>query len=743
MTSPGEESLWCVVGDDTNGYKFYNKASGTSKILGLTGTDGAARAKMIEEGANNYVTSFDITSSRIDGHFCMKQPNTNNYWNNRGKYLAYWNSTNALSGTGSAFLFEEADLEGLDFEFTDNTGTIHSGTGKCVKNSNDEINTRFTIAGIPSEWLTNVTTIDNVYKATIDLPFRLSSESKSKSNKFMMGGHGVTNFKIYADGDNVKVQKGKTPTTSDINQFLWEIYPIFEDGIIKFNIKNVQTGEYIYSATPKTEHAEGTLSLDPNNKSSFILKKIGNDATFAIDGVNLSISSSGNNNVQYVGLNSYTHAGSNMTFIPYWITYTLTDMAGGVHTGEYEGWSNLRPELPTFTGAEGYSVGEKTWGNGTVSATIDFGLTVSSETVANPILIGQGTWDGANSYEKLWKVVDGNVKVVDGTPYLGTSLWLIYPTLTGAEFTYKIKSVSTDKYVTANLESGDDAEANNTPITLTSTGTAFRYQATTCGSDKGFAYTNDNSTVMYLTRNGINDNDKLLGVHQAKASHNGNGIRFPEFTEYNVTIGETGYTTVYSPFTAITSSSDLKIYTITSAPQGNSVTLNLIKQPTNEEVSNYIYENQGVIIKGNPDTYTFTLTDWEDYYDADDWTNDKENMLKGSVTNTYVKGDAYVLSAPNGVGSVGLYKATLNKDENGNTGESHFKNNAGKAYLPAAASGARFLVFSFGDDMETGITETENENVKTENTVVYDLAGRRVQGAQKGIFIVNGKKVVR
>ena len=43
---------------------------------------------------------------------------------------------------------------------------------------------------------------------------------------------------------------------------------------------------------------------------------------------------------------------------------------------------------------------------------------------------------------------------------------------------------------------------------------------------------------------------------------------------------------------------------------------------------------------------------------------------------------------------------------------------------------------------ETSISEvkTENGNVKTE---IYDLVGRRVQNAQKGVFIVNGKVVVK
>ena len=45
-----------------------------------------------------------------------------------------------------------------------------------------------------------------------------------------------------------------------------------------------------------------------------------------------------------------------------------------------------------------------------------------------------------------------------------------------------------------------------------------------------------------------------------------------------------------------------------------------------------------------------------------------------------------------------------------------------------------------GEDTETGITETENGKVKTES---FDISGRRVERMQKGIYIVNGKKVVR
>ena len=423
------------------------------------------------------------------------------------------------------------------------------------------------------------------------------------------------------------------------------------------------------------------------------------------------------------------------------MTFKFTD--NGLNQHSYTGAGG---ELyPLISGVENYYIYDPTWNGNTYNAEIVFPLAVSSNLELHPTLIGQGSWTGS---DKKWTVVNGNVQVVDGTPQLAASQWLIFPTLSNnGQFTFKIQSVSSDKYVTAKADSDNDAEADNTPVTLTETGTGFQYIKTTRANDLGFAYQNNSGKTLFLTVNGTDDNKVKLGVYEKSDSYQGNAVRFPIFNEYNVTIGATGYTTVYSPFTAFTYQSEgLEIYTITSAPKDGRVNLNLITSPQADDVSNYIYENQGVIIKGNPGTYTFNLFDDENFYDADAWKN---NKLKGSITNTYVKGDAYVLSAPGGVENVGLYKAELNMNEAGvkvgvDTG-THFKNNAGKAYFPASAeaSAVRFLVFSFGDDMETGITETENGNVKTENDEVYDLAGRRVQGAQKGIFIVNGKKVVR
>lgn len=196
--------------------------------------------------------------------------------------------------------------------------------------------------------------------------------------------------------------------------------------------------------------------------------------------------------------------------------------------------------------------------------------------------------------------------------------------------------------------------------------------------------------------------------------------------------GETCISTFYAPYATVLPEE----YTAHKATKVNTATVHL------EEIGTEIPANTGVFVTG-PANEKVVLS-----LSTNNPASLSDNLLDGSAVDTYVEDDAYVLAKPTIEGivqEVGLYKAERNKNENGEDGTTHFKNNAGKAYLPASAvtSDARFLVFSFGDDMETGITETENGNVNAENAEVYDLAGRRVQNAQKGIFIVNGKKVVR
>ena len=102
----------------------------------------------------------------------------------------------------------------------------------------------------------------------------------------------------------------------------------------------------------------------------------------------------------------------------------------------------------------------------------------------------------------------------------------------------------------------------------------------------------------------------------------------------------------------------------------------------------------------------------------------ESNGLSGTNQKiTVTAGENHVLGAKNG--EAGFYKYTATTMP------------AFKAYL-AGSSEAPALSFSFGD-VETAIKAIESETGKA---VIFDIAGRRVQKADKGLYIVNGKKVM-
>lgn len=73
-------------------------------------------------------------------------------------------------------------------------------------------------------------------------------------------------------------------------------------------------------------------------------------------------------------------------------------------------------------------------------------------------------------------------------------------------------------------------------------------------------------------------------------------------------------------------------------------------------------------------------------------------------------------------------------------GASGFVVPANKAYLPAGGGGVKALTLCFDDDAD-GI-KTIQMNNEENNNGIYNLAGQRVLAPSKGIYIVNGKKVI-
>lgn len=134
-----------------------------------------------------------------------------------------------------------------------------------------------------------------------------------------------------------------------------------------------------------------------------------------------------------------------------------------------------------------------------------------------------------------------------------------------------------------------------------------------------------------------------------------------------------------------------------------------------------INAGQGVVLKST-DANIVLLTS-----DTQSATSYATNSLTGTDTQISNPGNAYALGYANSI--LGFYKLSA-----GGTIKAH------KAYLTYAGGGAPG--FFDLDGNVTGITNTNLSNQTNTNGAVYTLDGRRVSKPTKGLYIVNGKKVV-
>jgi len=143
---------------------------------------------------------------------------------------------------------------------------------------------------------------------------------------------------------------------------------------------------------------------------------------------------------------------------------------------------------------------------------------------------------------------------------------------------------------------------------------------------------------------------------------------------------------------------------------------------------------EAVVIKGSAGNYSFAVK-------APTSNRDASNVLKGSDHKATTEGGTYYyalsLNANNDPSSVGFY--WMKSDG------SAFVNGAHKAYLAldqtfAELAGTTVKAFILpSEDDATGINEVLNQETQE---VIYNLAGQRIQKMQKGINIVNGKKIL-
>ena len=219
--------------------------------------------------------------------------------------------------------------------------------------------------------------------------------------------------------------------------------------------------------------------------------------------------------------------------------------------------------------------------------------------------------------------------------------------------------------------------------------------------------------VLYLqTASAFDAATRYVRLYFTKGSNVGvGGITIEKEFEETATVGAAGYATYVTKHNV-------------SFPAGVTAYIGAVngKYLSMTEVAS-APKGTPVVLKGEG-TYTLIPTIAADLADV------SSNELKAAETDVVADGTQYVLAKPAGK-EVGFYLAA--------TGSTIA---AGKAYLEVVSTTpVKGFTFIFGDDA-TGI-EMVNGQSSMVNDPIFNLAGQRIQKIQKGINIVNGKKILR
>lgn len=174
-----------------------------------------------------------------------------------------------------------------------------------------------------------------------------------------------------------------------------------------------------------------------------------------------------------------------------------------------------------------------------------------------------------------------------------------------------------------------------------------------------------------------------------------------------LSVGAAGYATLIAPV-ALEIPTGVEVYTAAFEDGKAKLT----------SISDVIPANVGVVVKAAQGTYNFKITTTE---------NVATSALNGVPNTANVASESAAFILANGKHGVGFYKlSSANRTIHGF-----------RAFYTAPAEAQAVSAFLLEDNV-TGIEEIETS---ADKAPIYDLSGRRVAKAEKGVYIQNGRKI--
>ena len=526
----------------------------------------------------------------------------------------------------------------------------------------------------------------------------VTTTTKSKATLFAFVGNNTDGYRIYAKGDATKYIY-LTSTTSDVN--VDNVHYGTSDTYDKFKIRKNGSGYTIYQYGPRSSSIPTSLNYVPGStlqtwSNSESLSD--NNCRVAFEAVEMSL------------LYQYTFSEG-----------TVNQVVYGTIGSAYP--NATTPAFCTITGSK--PAGKVTAG-GTETATFN------------------ATWDGPLEYSSTlnnakWYLMtlgyQDSHKQVFRYSALNTTINLPTDAYT---FTYSSKDQfafvgnpldgfqvinrsENNPRLVANADGSGNPSFANSPSSSQSDRwdiydvTQSPHDPITVPGDKRFGLSLHGYSAKKLNRNGASYNVVYWSNHDNGSTFTVSQADLPSLA-LNVFDGKT-YASLYVDYPVEVTSENVKVYTGTVS--GNTLQMT----EANDKI---IPANVGVVLVGNTASETSAALSI-----ANSAGTVSHGVIEGSITDVPIQGyqDQYlVLGLSNQEPqSVGFFQPTVATIP------------AYRAYIPKSATqSVRGLYFNF-DGETTSIDPTVLTPAKEET--IYDLGGRRVNKAVKGIYIKNGKKI--
>ena len=577
------------------------------------------------------------------------------------------------------------------------------------------------------------------YTNSVTLPFKVSNEETTVWYNIYWpsnGNEASQRYPVYlsataADDEFVpKVTESNAYGNSSYNtagkadNISWAVYSV--NGGFAFKFKNKLTGKFIQATSVATGDSKNVKYVDEASATAFVLDNVKQgDKCYGDYALKAEIGST----VGYLCSTSATNY------------HFATHYSGKGHAGA---WARFA-EAPDFEAlfAEVNAVlnmfGDGLGQYSNVSAENLTAVNAAKEAMKNASSVKKSVLDSYKTYTS--KTEGGTLNL----PKNGQSFRVAYDYGGSVGKLYMQSTSSSVWGLQFTAETGEES------IWLYYDGTLYSYSASKNlrehGNDRGLSDIKTTAEFSASTRAKGKYNIKCGSFIHANSNNSGkyytdhcssnncaeHDLILEEIEPTTVTIGTFKHSTLYSAV-ALSIPEGVKAYTGTLTETEGETILTLNK------LNGTIPANTGVVLYGEAGGYDFNITAK---------VNDVDNDLSGTATGiltSSVTGDVYTLQRHDFNTEDDVeFDGVAFKRYNGKT------ITAGKAYLVLDDARANALRISFADNEDNGKEDNEGEGttgveMTTDNslqsTVIFDLQGRRVMNPGKGMYIVNGKKVI-